>query len=591
MAKKKIIRQLFLPFIFVIVFPLIAIGWYSFNTLESFYLEETENNLYAKAMLFKPMVISSMNSGTESAALLQDLITKLDKKTGTRITIMIPDGTIIADSQEEPNIMDNHASRSEMRNALIGEIGASIRYSNTLQISMMYLAVPLKDNDQLKGVLRLSVSIASIDNTLNGLLIKIFSMVFIIFILAAVLTVYISRKVSRPLEELTHGAENFARGDFDHKLPEPDSEEIARLARAMNIMADGLDERINTITRQNNEQQAILQSMIEGVIAIDLSENIININNAALDLLGLSQTETIGKSIQETIRNSSLQNIIAKTLKKNKSYEGEITLQLNRERFISYSSSVLKGASGQSIGVLLVLNDLTNIRRLEKIRSDFVANVSHELRTPITSIKGFVETLSHGAINNQEDANRFLEIITRQVDRLNAIIEDLLHLSQIEQDAENEDINFEETNIYQMLNFAADICRHKADEKNISFKIDIDKELTASINAHLMEQAVTNLLSNAIKFSSDGSQVIISGNVENQTLHISVTDFGTGIEKKHLERLFERFYRVDKARSREIGGTGLGLAIVKHIALSHKGAVTVESEPGKGSTFSIKLPL
>jgi len=272
------------------------------------------------------------------------------------------------------------------------------------------------------------------------------------------------------------------------------------------------------------------------------------------------------------------------------SVEREMSLSTEEGRFVSAHGTILRDAEGNRIGALIVLNDITQLRRLENIRRDFVANVSHEIKTPITAIKGFVETLSDGRVNDRNDRERFLEIITRHVNRLEAIVEDLLRLSRIEKDAETEGINFIEANLRHVLENAIQVCRPKAESKGINLELICDETIIAKIDPPLLEQAVVNLLDNAIKYSPEKSSIRLETSRNKEELVIDIVDRGSGIEKEHLPRLFERFYRVDKARSRKLGGTGLGLAIVKHIVQAHRGRVTVQSSPGNGSTFSIHLP-
>ncbi len=591
MAKKKMIRLLIIPFTLIITLSLLALTWFSFSTLKSFYIEETQKSLLSKSYILQSQVIPLLVDDQLDSLSLQKRCTEIGKVSETRITVMLPNGIVIADSEENPSKMDNHSSRAEMQNALSGLTGNSIRYSNTLQRSMMYLAIRLEHEGEVVGVLRLSVTIESINKTINALSVKILFALFIVAILAALTAYFISKRISQPLEELKVGAERFAKGDFENHLPISDSEEIAQLAIAMNIMATELDERIKIITRQRNEQKVILQSMVESVIAIDKSENILNMNKAAGELFGVDPEDAQGKSVYEIIRNAELQEIVIKTLKENKPHEGEITQSLQKEKFISYNSSILKGASGSVIGILLVLNDITRLRFLENIRQDFVANVSHELRTPITSIKGFVETLIDSGTDNKEDVEKFLGIISKQANRLTSIIEDLVSLSRIEQGSDVEDINFERANIFSVIQSSIQICEHKANKRNITIQLSGDESIEADTNIPLFEQAVINLLDNAINYSSQDSTVFVHLEKESNRFKVIVTDEGVGIESRHHDRLFERFYRADKARSRELGGTGLGLAIVKHISLLHKGAVSVESELGIGSTFTIEIPL
>ncbi len=570
---------------------MLILTWFLFSSLRSFYLEETQKSLLAKSYIFEQQVIPYLVGEEINLSVLQELCDQIGDSSKTRITVMLPSGVVVADSEEEPDKMDNHNYREEMKNALSGNVGYCIRYSNTLQRSMIYLAIPLKEDNKTVGVLRLSVTTASIDKTLNKLFIRVAFAVLFVAVLAAITALFISRKISRPLEVLRIGAKRFASGKFDDLLPIPESKEIAQLAEAMNSMASELDKKIRIITQQKNEQRAILQSMIEGVIAVDKSENIIIMNNAAGELFSVDSDQSQGKSVYEIIRNSELQNIILKTFKSNKHHEGELILNLKEEKFISYNSSILKGPSGKSIGTLLVINDLTRLRHLENIRQNLVANVSHELRTPITSIKGFVETLSEGAIDNKEDSRRFLAIIDKQVNRLNAIIEDLLLLSSIERNNGKNEILLTDESVFEVITSAVEICHNKATSKDIIISVECDNRLRAKFNAPLMEQALVNLIDNAIKYSSNSNQVIIKSSISNGQIEISVHDKGQGIDKKHFPRLFERFYVIDQARSRELGGTGLGLAIVKHIAVANRGSVKVESVPGKGSIFTIEFPV
>jgi len=297
-----------------------------------------------------------------------------------------------------------------------------------------------------------------------------------------------------------------------------------------------------------------------------------------------------GKLIQELIRNPDLHRFIRNTLTAEEPVEGDITLHKPEDRFLQAHGTPLRGAKGERIGSVIVLNDVTRIRRLEDLRREFVANVSHELKTPITSIKGFVETLQEGALSDSEDARRFLGIIAKHTDRLNAIIEDLLSLSRLEQNGDKNRIPLEESSIKNTIQSVLEFCADKAAEKNIRIHSHCDERITAKINPPLLEQALVNLIDNAIKFSEPDTDIHIEVGESEEQIRIDVRDQGCGIEKEHLSRIFERFYRVDKARSRKLGGTGLGLSIVKHIAKVHGGQVTVESTPRQGSTFSLLLP-
>lgn len=439
----------------------------------------------------------------------------------------------------------------------------------------------------LAGVIGTFLIYASFENTYQKAL---FSGA-LIAVLAAIASLIIHRIVGRPIDELARIVSEYEQGTLERHRPVSGTDEIGRLSDTLNRMAARLDEKIRAISEQRNEQEAVFQSMIEGVLAVDIRERLININNAACGMIGLDKSQVIGRFMQEIIRNAHLQRFISGALAGFEEQEVELPFQSGSINFVRANASVLRGSDGRKLGALIVLNDITRLKQLENIRRDFVANVSHELRTPITSIKGFVETLRHGALQNRDDAERFLGIIARQTDRLNSIIEDLLSLSRIEEGAEKMQIPLENAGVNKILGAAVQACEHWARDREIRLVLKCPEGLRANINAQLLEQAIINLIDNAIKYSDNGKIVEITGSRADNGVVLAVRDQGCGIEKHHLPRLFERFYRADRARSRELGGTGLGLAIVKHIALAHGGNVGVESVPGQGSIFRIFLPL
>lgn len=588
MARKRLLWQLYFSYIIIIIIALLAASWYGAWALRRFYLNEASENLKSKALLIEDLVLSALISDdTES---VNKLCGELGNKVSTRITVILPSGKVKGDSKESPAMMDNHANRIEVKEALRGRVGASIRFSHTLQTAMMYVAIPLRNKGNIIGALRTSVSLSSIDQALNTIYIKFAIGGVVASLIAALLSFIISRRISSPLEEMKKRAEKFAQGDLNQKFPASRYVEIDTLADAMNKMAEQLDDRIRKVVQQSNEQEAILSSMIEGVLAVDMQERVITINEAAAELLNVDKDKLEGRTIQEIIRVPELQNFVTETLAGKESVDGEVVLRNKKDIYLQMRGTVLRDAQGQGIGGLIVLHDVTNIRHLENIRRDFVANVSHELKTPITAIKGFVETLIDGAIEDTENADRFLKIISKQSSRLSAIIEDLMSLSRIEQESGNADISFEKISIIDILQFAVQACEIKASEKNIEIRITCENTLSAKINPQLMEQAIINLIDNAIKYSGDEGGVEVSALKTNSGITISVRDEGCGIPAEHLPRLFERFYRVDKDRSRKLGGTGLGLAIVKYIAQAHGGQAKVESTVNEGSVFSIYLP-
>lgn len=397
--------------------------------------------------------------------------------------------------------------------------------------------------------------------------------------------------VAEPVVQLRRAAERMRAGGPIERLVVPEAQELGLVTESLNELIAAWDGRLQAALRQRNEQEAVLSSMVEGVLAVDSQHNVISINQAAAKLVGVDQSLAQGQALAEIVRNSALQNFVAQALHAAEPIKDEITLhQRGRTQIIEAHGARLRGTAGAGIGAVVVLNDVTELRRLEQVRRDFVSNVSHELKTPVTSIKGFVETLLDGAMNNPDDARRFLEIVQRQAERLNAIIEDLLTLSRLEQHEQAADEMLEIAPLAGPLAEAVELCTPAAVARGIRIDVNCDPGIRARINTNLIQQGVVNLIDNAIKYSEPNTSVSVEAMETVDEILIFVRDQGCGISPVHLPRLFERFYRIDRARSRDMGGTGLGLSIVRHIVQSHRGHVTVESTPGVGSSFCIHLP-
>jgi two-component system phosphate regulon sensor histidine kinase PhoR len=586
--RKKLVWQIFPSFLLITLLSLFAVSWYAAQSLRQFYLDHTAADLYARAQLLEKLVdgqLEPLDAGT-----VDSVCKEMGRSTDTRFTVILLSGIVVGDSIETPDQMDNHAGRPEIKQAFAGKRGRSLRYSSTLRQEMMYVALPITDRGEHIAVVRASLPTTFIENELNSIRIKIIIGGIIIAILAAGVSLAISRRISRPLETMKKGADRFADGELSHRMDTPDSTEMASLAEAMNQMAAHLETHIKAVSDQRNELETVLSSMLEGVIAVDSHERIISVNQAAARLFETDLETFQFRSLQETIRNLPLQQFINKALSSNQPLQEDITLFQNQHRILEVKSSPLLDADQIHVGTLIVLNDVTHLRRLENMRSDFVANVSHEIKTPLTAIKGFVETLQHGKVEKPEETQRFLDIIQRHVNRLNSIVEDLLTLSKIEQEDEAGTLNLRNWKVADVFQAAIQLCRSKAEEKNLNIEVAGNENARADFDPTLIEQAVVNLLDNAVKYSDPGGTITVSAEEKDSEILINVRDQGIGIAQKHLPRLFERFYRVDKSRSRQLGGTGLGLAIVKHIARAHGGHVTVESTVGEGSTFTIHLP-
>jgi two-component system phosphate regulon sensor histidine kinase PhoR len=402
--------------------------------------------------------------------------------------------------------------------------------------------------------------------------------------------VLISLKLKRAFVHLDEDARRFQEGNFSSPIRAPSWREAHRIVALVNSMGRQLKERINLASRQQTLEKAILASMAEGVLAIDPGMLIINMNEAAARFLGVSREEALNHRVEEVVRFSPILEFIQGTIEGETALGQDLLIYDEKERFLHAQGTRLVDSSGESIGALVVLRDNTKVHKLEVIRKEFAANVSHELKTPITSIKGFAETLLDSRLENRAEVMRFLSIIARQTDRLIAIVDDLLSLARIEEDIEREAVELRSGRLRGVIDSAVASCALAAGERGIDLRIECPEEASARFNSRLLEQALMNLIDNAIKYSGPGAGILVSVESKNRQVRISVQDRGCGIDPEHIPRLFERFYRVDKARSRALGGTGLGLAIVKHIVLSHTGTVEVESEVGRGSTFTICLP-
>jgi two-component system, OmpR family, phosphate regulon sensor histidine kinase PhoR len=601
---KKLFWQIFPAGVLTLLLAIIAVSWYGTTALREFYLQDTEADLESRTHLISARVKENLHD--DRIGDLREYCVQAGRSSGTRITVIAFDGKVLADSNENPEVMENHRQRAEIAAAFGGEVGHTRRFSRTLGESLIYVAVPLVTNSAaaapgsaVKGidaVLRTSVSVAALDHTMQRIRVRIGLGSIAVMVLAGMVTLLVSRNISRPLEQMTKSAEQFASGDFSLRMlpvvKKSASLEVVTLAASMDRMAEILDEKIQAIVTQRNQLEAVFASMVEAVIAIDTEERVISINDAAARLFGVKKENAPGKIVQQIVRNVQLQHHISQTLAAKETVVDEIVLRSEQgDRFLQTNVVILGNGSGENVGVLVVMNDVTKIRRLESVRRDFVANVSHELRTPITSIRGYVETLLDGAIDIREDAVRFLEIMLRQSERLTIIIDDLLALSRIEEEARWGAIPLLAGPLRPVLEAAAQTCQLQAEKTEVAVSIECPERVEAEMNATLLEQAVVNLLVNAITFSRPGGLVTVEVQVgqddEAGKVRIVVRDTGIGIAKEHLPRLFERFYRSDKARSRAGGGSGLGLAIVKHIAEAHTGVVEVKSVEGKGSEFTL----
>jgi two-component system phosphate regulon sensor histidine kinase PhoR len=588
MFAKRIFGQIYFACLLASLTALAIGAWYKTDIQQEKFISGVVADLSARAkrvaISARHLFIKNNNDLSKAPCLV------LGQNESAIITLVKPSGKVFCDSKEDPARLGNYSNKPEIKEAYLGKIGFSFRKEKLQNEAQLFVSAPVFEAEKVIGVVRLAIPGGYIELAQKEALKGFLFSGFLVFVVSGAIAFLVSKRINLPLVEIQNAATRFANELLKNKFKETDSIEIDQVAGTLNKMARQLNDQINVITAEKNEKEAILSSMSEGVIAVNTREQIIGMNKEASRIFGVSVEDCRGKFLHESIRNAPLQEFTAKALKSSTTIDGDFTLNYGTELHVRALGTILRDAKENPIGALVVLNDVTRLRRLENTRKDFVANVSHELKTPITSIKGFVETLREGAIDDSKNAHRFLDIIAKQTDHLNAIVEDLLALSRIEQYSNQAQISLEVTHIYDLLKSSADQCLTELGTQSAPINLVCDPDLKIKVNLHLLEQAVVNLLQNALKYGKTEKGIEVRGGVKDKETFICVQDWGQGIPSEHHKRLFERFYTVDKSRNRDSAGTGLGLAIVKHIAQAHGGRVLVESSPNKGSAFYIFLP-
>jgi two-component system phosphate regulon sensor histidine kinase PhoR len=533
------------------------------------------------ADLARPLVIES------DAELAAELAERWSELVDRRVTIIAADGLVLGESDEDPAQMDNHLDRPEVRQAMVSGDGSSIRYSQTLEVDMLYAAAPVLAGGEIVGFARVALPLRQIQENVDQLQWAIFTAAAIATVAAIVLAILLAGRITRPVRRLIQVAGRIREGDLDARLYLADSDDVGHLARAFNDMADELRDRVDDLADERSRLEAVLENMADGVLITDDRGRVSLINPAAARLLRANVQEAIGRSFAEVAWHHDLIELWQRGCGQQEEEDAVIEIGLH-DTFMRMIVSPLL-TSGQH-DCLVILQDLTRIRRLETVRRDFLSNISHELRTPLASLKALVETLQHGALDDPPAARRFLDRADQEVDALSQMVEELLELTRIE--SGKVPLRLSATEVEDIVLPPVERLRPQGERHHLKLVVDLVDDLPPVLSdASRCRQVVGNLLHNAIKFTPDGGAIALRARLQDDGDYVvfSVRDNGIGIPAVELPRIFERFYKADRARSS--GGTGLGLAISRHLVEAHGGKIWAKSKEGKGSTFFFSLPV
>jgi len=547
-------------------------------------MNQIERFLFDESKLIISNYDFEFNSSSDK---LNEWVKKWGETIETRITIIDINGNVLADSISDYNTMSNHINRPEIQEILDGnDYGIAKRNSFTLDKDMFYMAIPIINNNKISGFLRLAKSV----NTLNQVIItgvkKYLVFILSLLCISILIILKMTDRIIEPLAKMTGMARDIANGNYSRRIKLSHyGRNIDEMAGMFNFMAKKLEHNINEISREKNKFEAILTSMVDGVIATDIFKNIILINPAARKMFALGNKNLNNKNIIEVTRHHNIDSFLTEVLQENKIITEEININFNDKVFRCHFAPITSEANEVTGGVI-VFTDITELRKLEQVRKDFVANVSHELHTPLTSIIGYVDTLIESKIEDENTQNKFLKIIKSEADRLALLLKDLLNLSKVD----GRKFNLKPGNLNKIIFKIIEILKDNAKEKNIKIQTDIEDMLPMVLMIpEQIEQVLINLIDNAIKYTSEEGKIIIKSYAKDNRVYVEIKDNGIGIPREDQERIFERFYRVDKARSRAMGGTGIGLSIVNNIIKGHNSEISIESELGKGTVFKFYL--
>lgn len=572
-------------FFVMILSILVLIGLTLSFILKDYYINDVRSNLVYEAKLVA-QITNYYDRQSALSSFLQVVADEAAVDTDSRVTIIDQNGVVLADSIFDARKMDLHNTRPEVFAALDGKIGNNIRLSDTADVKMLYVAIPF-DNGQVKGAIRLAKTLNEVQNLYYNILYVLVLGIIITGLIALAFSIFIAQRFAQPVQELTEAVKDIAHGNLKRRVTYKTEDELGILADAVNNMTDYLEKSISEISQVKNRLETLLENTVNGILLIDTNGKVTFANPVAVELL--TSSDFIGRGYVEVIKNYELITIIDNVVNSLKTIRAEIFMHTNGEKTIEVNVvPIINDDKTENNGVLLVLNDITELKRLEQVRKDFVGNVSHELKTPVATISGFAETLMAEG-NDSENIKEFSAIIYDEAQHLSKLISRLLELSRLESGKFK--LQYEDVILNSVINSSINNIKKHYSHSYPNIRVEMmNNDITVKGNYELISQVLINLLENAINYSTEGEEIVIKV-IENDTeVKVMVTDKGEGIPNNELPRIFERFYRVDRARSRKTGGTGLGLSIVKHLVENHGGTVGVSSEIGIGSTFFFTLP-
>jgi len=577
-------------FLALLVSVLLALDFFAERALRSEYERAGFEKLAAIARLAEarpPQWATAAPGQPENLAPWRDWVTQM-AASGARVTAIAADGRVLADSEADSQSMENHANRPEVQEAMAKGEGRSARRSATLNRDFLYLAVRQNTSAGPANVLRFALSPDAVDEVLSSFRHKLWLASFFILLIAGTVSLLFSRNFTDRVERLKEFSRRVAEGDFRPLPRDSSGDALGALGVSLNRTAARLDRTIQTLTEERNLSSAILGSMVEGVAVVNGSERLVFANPGFAEILGLDLPPTSGSALVEVVRQTELLEAVRQVLGGEPRVQSEIVTGTLRQHYFAITVAAVR--AGDTTGAVVVLHDITELRKLERVRRDFVANVSHEFRTPLTAIQGFAETLLAGAIDDSENRTRFLEIILEHSRRLARLTEDLLVLSKM--DAERLELEIRRLSVSQLIESCLETAQRRGREKDLRISVNMPQYLPdIAGDRRRLAEVLQNLLDNAIQYTLPGGQITVSAKSLEEEIILTVSDTGIGIPKADQPRIFERFYRVDVARSREAGGTGLGLAIAKHLVEVHGGRLWVDSEVGQGSQFHFSVPV